>query len=140
MFLNPGQGAAPVAAWSVLRPGTLMLVDRDLLALRVARANLVQNGADAATVLLAHQSGAHLAGAAPVDLVAGALRDDERPATQARLVDEAAAQLAPGGLAVVAGSSTAVARLEATIRERRLLRIAARQRRKGRGVLIMRRP
>lgn len=139
LLFNPGQGIVALAAWRLLRPAALIVVDRDLLALRVTRANLIRNGCAAAAVTLAHQTGAHLSGDNPAALVAGILRDEEGPAAQALLVEQAAAHLATGGTAVVAGSSTAITRLEATVRARRWLRIEARQRRNGRSVLVMQR-
>ena len=139
LFFNPGQGYVPVAADRLLRPSALGLVDRDLLALRVTRRNLLLNGRAAEAVTIAHQVDLTLPGAEPVDLVAGLLRDEDGPAVHALLVEQAATRLAPNGVVVTAGSSTAITRLDATVRARRLLWIEDRQRRKGKSVLVMRR-
>jgi 16S rRNA (guanine1207-N2)-methyltransferase len=139
LFFNPAQGFIPVAAQRLLRPSALGLVDRDLLALRVTRRNLLLNGRAAESVTIAHQVDLTPPGAEPVDLVAGLVRDEDGPAVHALLVEQASALLAPGGVMVTAGSSTAITRLDASVRARRLLWIEERQRRKGRSLLVMRR-
>jgi 16S rRNA (guanine1207-N2)-methyltransferase len=136
---NPGQGHAPLAVWRIFRPAALGLIDRDLLALRVTRANLLLNGCAPEALALRHQVGLQPPGAEPIDLIAGILRDDEGPAAHAWQIDQAADQLAPGGALVAVGSSTAVARLETAVRVGRRLKVDGRQRRKGRGALVMRR-
>jgi 16S rRNA (guanine1207-N2)-methyltransferase len=139
LFFNPGQGYAPVAAHHLLRPSALGLVDRDLLALRVTRRNLMLNGRGAETVTISHQVDLTLLGDVSLDLVVGLLRDEDGPAVHARLAEQAAARLASGGVMVAAGSSTAITRLVVAVRAGRRLRIEDRQRRKGRGLLVMRR-
>jgi 16S rRNA (guanine1207-N2)-methyltransferase len=137
VIVNPGQGCAPVAAWASLRPEAITLIDRDLLGLRVARANLVANGCPGDAISLRHQVGLGRSGEDRADLVAGLLRDDEEPAVHALLIQQAADQLAPAGALLVMGSATALSRLEAMVRAERLLKVRDRKRKRGMGVLLL---
>jgi 16S rRNA (guanine1207-N2)-methyltransferase len=107
---NPGQGHVPALLWALREPAELHLVDRDLLALRYSRNNLVRNGCPPERIIIRHQirlAGASLAGAS---LVVALLREKEPPEAAAALVRQAVAELPPGGRLVVAASSTAVTR------------------------------
>jgi 16S rRNA G1207 methylase RsmC len=132
VVLNPGQGHLPTLLWRILEPPELLLVDRDLLALRYARANLVRNGCPAEQILTSHQVGLDGAAVAGADLVVAALREKEPPEAAAASVRLAATELPPGGRLVVAGSSTAVTRCLARLPGDRG-RVAVRDRRRKKG-------
>lgn len=138
LLFNPVQGHAAVAVWQTLGPGTIDLIDRDLLALRYARLNLALNGCPGERVNLAHQVGIPHEPGGRADLMAGVLREYEGPAAVAAAVEGGAARLAPGGALVVAGGSTAVARLVAHLRTRKTLRVEERRKRAGHGLLVLR--
>ena len=90
-----------------------ILVDRDLLALRTARRTLLTLGCAEDRVELRHVGACNASTLrdAQADLVVGALREDAgAPAVEAEYAALLGA-LAPGGHAVLAGSSTAVTRL-----------------------------
>lgn len=138
LVYNPGQGHIPVALWQLWRPAAIALVDRDLLSLRYARENLIQNGCPAAQISTAHQAGL----AAPeegtlADLIVGVLREEEGQAAAELLVEQAAAQLAPGGALWLVAGSTAITRLEKAIESAKLLRIEKRKRDNRMSLLVM---
>ena len=76
---NPGQGHMAVVLSKLLRPRSIHLVDRDLLALRYAKHNLIRNGFPEENVTLTHQVGLDCVADKPVQVLAGVVREDEGP-------------------------------------------------------------
>lgn len=140
VIFNPGQGHIPVVLWKLFQPDAVALVDRDLLSLRCARHNLVQNGCPAAHITTAHQIGlSQQAAGQTVDLIVGAIREEEGQAAAELLAQQAAAQLAPGGILCVTAGSTPITRLEKAIQPGKQWRIEKRKREKGISLLVLRR-
>ncbi len=140
VIFNPGQGHIPVVLWKLLQPAAIALVDRDLLSLRYARHNLVQNGCPESYVTTAHQVGlSQQAEGQAVDLIVGIVREEEGPAATELLAQQAAAQLAPGGMLCVTAGSTPITRLEKAIQPGKQWRIEKRKREKGISLLVVRR-
>ncbi|MBM3303213.1 MAG: methyltransferase, partial [Deltaproteobacteria bacterium] len=137
LLFNPGQGHVPVAVWKLMKPGQLVLVDRDLLSLRYSRNNLILNKCPASHVTLSHQVGLLAKDQQQADLIIGNLREDEGPEGVALTMTQAAERLAPDGTILVTASSTAVTRLQRLIRAERLLRIKKRKRSKGNSLLVL---
>jgi hypothetical protein len=126
-----------LAVWELLRPATIVLADRDLLSLRVTQANMNQNGCPDMAITLQHQVGLPADGAAPATLIAGVLRDDERPEAQAALLRQAALRLAPAGTLLLGGGATALTRAETALRADGRLEIVERMQ-GGAGLLARR--
>ncbi len=140
VVFNPGQGHVPVALWKLSEPAAVALVDRDVLSLRYAQYNLIHNGCPASQVAAAHQVGLFpQAGGQTVDLIAGIVREEEGQAAAELLAQQAAAQLAPGGLLCVTAGSTPITRLEKAIQPGKQWRIEKRKREKGISLLVLRR-
>jgi hypothetical protein len=133
---NPGQGHIPVVLWKLFRPGKINLTDRDLLALRYAQNNLINNDCPAERITLCHEVGAGLETGEKIDFFGGVLRDEGREATLS-LLDQAAAKMGRGGIIILAGGSTAITRLADCTLSRRDLRINGRERRRGYSLLVM---
>ncbi len=136
---NPGQGYVPLALWSAREPDEMVLIDRDLLALRQSRRNLVRNGCPPERIVIAHQTGMASESGDSAELIAGVLREDEGPSAIVATVEQASELLAPGGTILVSGSSTAVSRLAGKLRARKHIRIEDRSRRRGYSLLALRR-
>jgi hypothetical protein len=136
LALNPGQGHVPAALFKLLRPQTVTLADRDLLALRYARRNLISNGCSAGSISLYHTAGLEVGNERDFDLVAGVLRDENKAALQYTL-GRAAGLLAGGGLIILSGGSTPVTRLESYVGESGLLKVRSRERWRGYSVLTL---
>ena len=136
-MLNPGQGHVPVLLSKLLRPASVDMIDRDLLALRCSERNLLLNGQDGGSTR--HQVDVGYADSR-YDLIVADVRDDEGPAVIASQFRQAVEHLAPGGRLVVAASSTTVTRLVRLCRAERLGMIRGRKRRRGSSVLVVAAP
>lgn len=141
VVVNPGQGVVPALLWAALHPGEVRLVDRDLLALRVSRSNLVANGCPPDRVAVRHRADLEPGGARGTDLAVAVLRPKEPPASAAATAGQLLAELRPGGRLVLGASSTAVTRCLAALEAGRL-RFATVQRRRRRGfsAVVLERP
>lgn len=137
VLFNPGQGYGAVTLWAALRPQTIDLVDRDLLALRYSRRNLIDNGCPSDTINLMHQVGFSTLPSRPADLIAGVLREDEGPAALTFMLNRMTEALAPGATVVIASSSTTISRLVPVLQAQRRFTIESRKRREGDSLLIL---
>jgi 16S rRNA (guanine1207-N2)-methyltransferase len=133
--LNPGQGHVAVALWKLVRPGRIRLIDRDLLALRYSRLNLIRNGCPPEQIKLYHQVGLETDDKEKIDLFTGVLREEGKEANRLT-VRQAGAKLAPGGRIIVAAGSTAITRLVDSM-ESEGLSIKKRERRRGHSLLVL---
>ena len=136
LVLNPGQGHVPVLLAKTLIPGSIDMVDRDLLALRCSARNLTLNGYDGSRVSTGHGEITD-GGRSQYDLIVGEMRDDEGPDVAAMKLRQAVDRLAPGGEMVAAGSSTTITRLIKVCRAERLGTFKERRRRRGSSVLVV---
>jgi 16S rRNA (guanine1207-N2)-methyltransferase len=137
VVFNPGQGHIAVALGKLIQPSYIDLVDRDLLALRYSRLNLVANGCPEENIQVFHQVGAGLENGG-VDLFIGTLREEGKEANKL-ILKQAAAALSPGGTLLVSGSSTDITRLVDFAESDARLRIKKRARRHGFSLLALER-
>jgi 16S rRNA (guanine1207-N2)-methyltransferase len=138
MVLNPGPGHIAVALWQLVRPGNIILVDRDLLALRYSRSNLFRNGCPPERVNLFHQVGMSLKSEEKSGLITGVLREEGKEATRLT-VRQAGEKLSPGGRIIVAAGSTAITRLADDLASEGRLRLKNRGRWRGYGLVELER-
>jgi 16S rRNA (guanine1207-N2)-methyltransferase len=137
MVFNPGQGHIAVAVWKTLKPESITLVDRDLLALRYSQRNLILNGCPSERISLSHQTGLDFESGEKIDLFISSLRDDENKETHFLAVDEMSARLSDRGIILLSSGSTTITRLANHIESKRLLRIKTRERRRGFSLLLI---
>ena len=136
LTLNPGQGHVPALLSKAFMPSSIVLVDRDLLALRCSARGLSMNGYDPARVSSHHAD--NLEGdETRYDLIVAEMRDDEGPEAIASLFRQAANRLAPGGQMVVTAGSAAITRLTKICRAEGLATVGTRKRRQGNSVLVV---
>jgi hypothetical protein len=140
VVVNPGQGHVPVALWARSAPGSLQVVDRDLLALRSTRSNLLRNGAPPDRISLVHGLGPDPQACIEVDLLVDNLRPKEPPEAVAARLCGAAGAMRRGARLVVAGTSTAVTRAAAALAGGSAFVAEDRRRRSGFSAAIFRRP
>ncbi len=131
---STGQGHTAVALYRLINPGGIELVDRDLLALRYTRRNLIQNGCPPERISMSHQVGMARGAKEKLDLIAGVLRNEGREANL-WILRQASEELKPGGTMIIAGGSTAITRLAASIEKEGQLSIRSRERRRGYSLL-----
>jgi len=136
LALNPGHGHVPVSLWGLLGPKSIHLVDRDLLALRYSKNNLLRNGCPDERISLTHQVGIAMQDRR-FDLIVGALRKSDGNEGLLTTITQASEQISYDGNVVMAATSAAITRLEKLVRSKKLLRIAGRKRKKGHSVLIL---
>lgn len=130
VVVNPGQGHTAVAAWKLWQPDELILIDRDLLALRTTVRNLLANGCPEAGIASFHQATWLLPpDVAAVDGVLGTLRDSEGPVVNAGLLETAVSHISDGALCLVAANSHLISQLSRRLS--RQWREGKRKRRKG---------
>jgi 16S rRNA G1207 methylase RsmC len=134
--INPGQGHVPAALWQYFHPQTISLIDRDLLALRYSSLNLARNGCPAGNIKLFHRAGLNIENQDKFDLIAGVLPDENKEALQLTL-EQAKGLLAPGGMVLLSGSSTAVTRLVTYIEATKIFSVKSRERWRGYSVLAL---
>ena len=136
LVLNPGQGHVPIILRRALTPASIVMLDRDLLALRCSERNLLLDGYDGSRISTRHQLG--LADDDPeYDLIVAEMRDEEGPHVVAAQFRQAAAQLTSGGLMIVAANSATITRLGSLCKRERLGTIKERKRRRGSSVLVV---
>ena len=139
LVLNPGQGHIPVVLSNTLKPASIDMLDRDLLALRCSERNLLLDEYDSSRISTKHQPGIDDDGP-KYDLIVADMRDAEGPDVIARHFRQAASHIAPGGQMAIAANSATITRLVAVCRKERLGAIKERRRRHGSSVLVVQRP
>ena len=139
IVLNPGQGHCAVLLSKMADPSSIELAGRDLLSLRYTLENLAANGLPRDRVDLSHSVGVGPPDSGEAELIVADLRDDEGPAAHSYALEAAADRLAPGGVVVVTGGSTAVTRLARSAQSSAQLTVDSRRRRRGSSVLVLRR-
>jgi 16S rRNA (guanine1207-N2)-methyltransferase len=135
--LNPGQGHTAVALWKILQPHNIHLIDRDLLALRYSHHNLLLNNCPADRVRMIHGVGFDYDSGEELDLFIGVLREEEGREATFQTVRQVAGKLSSQGKIIAAASSTAITRLVSDLESAGLLRITAREKRRGYGCLVL---
>ncbi|GJM42316.1 MAG: hypothetical protein DHS20C20_25980 [Ardenticatenaceae bacterium] len=130
LVVNPGQGHTAVAAWHMLRPQQITLVDRDLLALKTSRYNLQQNGCPAEQIHSHHQIGLPPL-QTPANLILHPLRDSEGPKLAVARLNLLAEQLSPKGKILIAANSHLISQAEQQLKKSKRLRPQKRKKRKG---------
>jgi 16S rRNA (guanine1207-N2)-methyltransferase len=140
LVLHPGQGWLPCLLWAAGPPGRLRLVDRDLLALRFSRANLLANGCPPERARVGHRVEPDRPWLQEAELVVAMLRPKEPPEATAATVRRLVAEV-PGGARVVLGAgSTAITRSLAALDAAKLpFRVVDRRRAKGSSAVVLQR-
>jgi 16S rRNA G1207 methylase RsmC len=140
LVLHPGQGWLPCLLWAAGPPGRLRLVDRDLLALRVSRANLLASGCPPERAGIDHRvepGRAWLQDASWWWPCCGPRSRRRRPRPRSGGL---VAEVPPGARVVLGASSTAITRSLAALDAAKLpLRTVDRRRAKGSSVVVLQR-
>lgn len=119
LVFNPKNGLVPVCLAKLSTTNSIVLVDRDLLSLRVSERNLILTGFDQGKIVTKCQT-TITADNGKYKFITGVLREAEGRAAVLAVGDQIADGLLPGGLTVLAGSSTGITRLENLFRSKGL--------------------
>ena len=136
---NPGQGHVAVVLSKLLRPRSIHLVDRDLLALRFAKHNLIRNGFPEANVALTHQAGYGGVVDKPSQVLVGVVREDEGTQAAKLLLSQASTRLSRRGVLVLSASSTGITRLIKMAEPLKEYEIRERKRWRGNSLVVFER-
>lgn len=137
LVFNSGQGYVPVALSKLANIKQLYLVDRDIQAIRISKKNLQLNGYQTNAINMFHQVGITSGDKKMFDCIVGILDEDDSPDVHTMYLREAANQILPKGLVIVAAGSTAITRLESILHKEKLLLVRERRRFKGKSILVM---
>lgn len=137
IVFNPRQGFVPVALSKSAIIRKIVLIDRDLQAIRVSRMNLLLNGYHTNDIFMLHQVGIHQPNHFQTDCILGILEEKEPSAVYAMVIKEVATKLASNGLAMFASTSTTITRLERFVHHEKLLDVLERHRSKGKSIIIL---
>ena len=138
LVLNPGQGHLALSLWKLSRPDHVVLMDRDLLALRYSRRNLVLNGCPDEHVTPVHRPGIVPDDWGEIDVVVGGLREDLAAEHVALALGHLAGRMSSGGRMLVAARSTTMTRVVEGLRSEKRLRVEMERRRRGNVVVVLR--
>jgi len=135
MVVRPGVGHLPKAVQARWPSAELVLVDRDLLALRAS----VRAIGDDRTRTVARPDFDGVDIGAPVELAIVMIPDQMRPPVMTRLLDDLIERLEPGGWLLAGGASTEVSRFAAIAGKRPKVRLRDQRKRRGSSVAIIER-
>ena len=139
LLFNPGQGHVAIAAWKKLKPGSISLVDRDLLSLRVTESNLILNECPGDRIRLFHRTGTGTDTLQSADIVIGMIREDEGVKAINADISRIAGELVPGGKALLSASSTAITRIITALQNQNRFIVRKREKHRGNSLLILER-
>ena len=136
---NPGQGHAAVVLAKLLKPQSMHLIDRDLLALRCTKRNLILNGFSEGSITLTHQVGMDCKTDRPVQVIAGVVRENEGPRAAGLQLSHVATHLARRGRLVLSASSTGITRIIEMAKPMNELEVRERKRWRGNSLVVLER-
>ncbi len=132
--INPGQGYIPVALSATTKLDKIILIDRDLQALRVSERSLIQNNFLKENIILLHLVGFTIG--ENVDLIAGVIPDKQENKVYEMIINQTSQQLAPSGLVLFTSNSNVIRKLEQIIRSKKNLTIVHSAKHKGKKVIL----
>lgn len=131
---NPGQGHLPVLCGKTMRPQSIRLIGRDLLALQISRLNLLQSGMSERCIGATHAAfpfdadGRQLRAGEPCGLLVVAPDPDPEPALCETLLEKLRSGLGPDAWIVLTARSSAAYRI---LRHRRGFRLTYERKKHG---------
>jgi 16S rRNA (guanine1207-N2)-methyltransferase len=137
VVFNPGQGHAAVMLWKLFQPDRFLLVDRDLLALKVSHHNLALNNCPSDRIQLSHQLGIVLPSRDKIDLAVVALREDEGAQANFQALSQLDPALSQQAVILVTSGSTAITRLVDNLKQNKLYLLQSRDRWRGQSLLTL---
>lgn len=132
-----GQGYIPVVLSLYTSIEKLILIDRDLQAIRISKKNLILNNFPEKNISLLHQVGISSIESKQADCIIGILAEKDGPSVHAIFIKQITSQLTSKGIVIISSNSTAITRVENFIRSEKRLEVLQRKRSKGKSTLIL---
>lgn len=136
LVFNLNQGIIPVAISHFLRPNSLLLYDRDLLALKVTNKNLLANNFEGRKISMHHEIDLSSNTTDIVDCVFGTLDSKEDPLIHVAYLEQAASLLSTGGYLILASGSTPITRIDNFAKKIKVLSKVRRRKTKGKSLVV----
>lgn len=136
LLFNVNQGIIPVFISKTFKVKELKLVDRDLLALKVTKKNLLANGYNENRLSIDHQVDLKLESSNFVDCVIGTLDPKDSLNVHLMYLEQSVSLLSKGGLLVLASGSTPITRVELSTQKTKPLTKVKRQRSRGKSLIV----
>lgn len=135
LVVRPGVGHLPMAVHTQWPNTELVLVDRDLLALRASARAIGDDRIE--TFASPDFDGVDVG--APVDLAIAMIPDQMRPPVMTRLLDDLVERIVPRGWLLAGGDSTEVSRFASLVAKRSQVRLRDQRKRRGSSVAVIER-
>lgn len=136
LVFNVNQGIIPVAISHFLRPSSLLLYDRDLLALQVTNKNLVTNNFEDSKISLHHEVDLSSNTTNIVDCVIGTFDSKEGSLIHMAYLEQATSLLSIGGYLILASGSTPITRIEKSAKRIKSISKVKRKKTKGKSLVV----
>lgn len=136
-IFNPGQGYLPVILSLQTKIENVILISRDLQALRVSKRNLISNSYSEKNIFLLHRIDMSQISKKEADYIAGVFDEKDGLVIHSAYMNQAASHLSEKGLMMISSTSTAITRIEKFIRTKKNLEILERKRLKGRSLIMI---
>lgn len=133
----PRQGHLPLAIILYTKVAKVTLSDRNLLALRTSKRNLILNGYNKDNIIVRFQSDLSLDIKNSFECIVGIFPKKSDCRLQVLCIEQATHMLANSGIVILASSSTVITRLEQVINKNKMLQIRERSRFKGNSVIVL---
>lgn len=132
---NVTQGYVPIALLAAEITEDIYVTDRDLLALRTTEQNAADNRLNNSAIYSHHAISWLPSDSSQFELVAGTLRGDEPRKALEMLLEETVVRLGPDGIAMIAGASTPITRMQSQLSRIDDVQIVAREKYRGSSVI-----
>jgi len=136
IVINPGQGYIPLAVAKKTIPQKIILVDRDLQALKTSRANLVQAEYPAENIILNHQVNWDIE-AKPISALIGVIPEKQSIQVYEMWLEQASEILESMGQLLLSSTSTTIYKLEKINKKQKHFEVVAREKNKGMSCVLL---
>ncbi len=137
IVFNPNQGIIPVSIARFVNSSEILLSDRDLLALEMAKGNLISNGFNKENISIHHKVDIKLDSSNNMNLIVGVLDKKDIRAVHAMYLKQSVNLLSPGGIIIMTSGSTSITRIEELTRGYKSLSKIRRKKTKGKSVIVL---
>jgi len=136
IVFNPGQGYIPLAITRQFLAKNITLIDRDLLALKTSKENLIRYDYPEESITTKHQIDLEV-NDKEADLVIGLIPEKQNVDLYQMYLEQINSNLKKDGQTLLASSSTVITRIEDIVSKMDSFNVVYRERHKGRSILLL---